>query len=90
MAHTQDEIVQSRIALSEAIHREIQIHQHYIAALRNALSGMKLVAAIEMPVPIEQGILADTPDTVAEKAKRAGFVKSLADRVANAAGSNGQ
>lgn len=57
MAHTQNEIVQSRIELSAAIHREIDIHTKYISALKNALAGMKLVAAVDTPVPIDPKII---------------------------------
>lgn len=74
MAHTQADVIQSRVALAKAIHKEISIHQGYIAALRNALSGMNMVAAIEQPVPIAED------DIPAAK----GFIKNLSDKISAA------
>lgn len=87
MSHTQADVVQSRVALANAIHKEIAIHQGYITALRNALSGMKMVAATEQPVPTETEL--DAPRTAESAAGHAqGFVRGLAGRLASAG--NGQ
>lgn len=78
MAHSKADIVESRLALAKAIHQEIGIHTDYIQALKNALSAMKMVAAVEQAVPINEE---DIP--VAK-----GFFKGLAAQVT--AGGNGQ
>lgn len=88
MANTETEIVQSRIGLSEAIHREIRIHQNYIAALRNALAGMKLVAAIETPVPIDQKVVAETVVEEHGQPTKGSFIRALSEKIAHAG--NGQ
>lgn len=77
MAHSKADVIQSRLDLAAAIAKEIAIHRGYIAALENALRGLRMVSAVEEPAKLtltnEDGV-----PTVK------GFVERLTDRIASA------
>lgn len=70
MAHSKQEVIQSRVNLRDAIDREVKIHRGYIAALENALRGLEMVSAPEIVALRED-------DVPAVK----GFVKSLTEKM---------